>query len=75
MLPHYPYTFITRQVAAMNNAEHTKHLMQCSNFEQLLDAEYGKRGTHNREKFEADAFCILCRDGTKSSSDTSVNFV
>ena len=34
--------------------------MQCTNFDQLLDTEYGERGTNKREKFEADAeaFCI-----------------
>ncbi len=42
------------------NAQHKQQLMQCTNFEQLLDTEYGQRGTQKREKFEADAeaFCI-----------------
>lgn len=42
------------------NAEHKQQIMQCADFEQLLDAEYGKRGTDKREMFEADAeaFCI-----------------
>lgn len=37
-----------------------KQLMQCTDFEQLLDVEYGKRGSYRREEFEADAeaFCI-----------------
>ena len=44
----------------MMEAQHKQKLMQCTDFEQLLDAEYGQRGTHQREKFEADAeaFCI-----------------
>jgi ribosome-binding protein aMBF1 (putative translation factor) len=44
----------------MMDAQHKQKLMQCTDFEQLLDAEYGQRGTHQREKFEADAeaFCI-----------------
>lgn len=42
------------------NTQHKQQLMQCTDFEQLLDAEYGKRGTNKREMFEADAeaFCI-----------------
>ena len=37
-----------------------QQLMQCTDFDQLLDTEYGKRGTNKREQFEADAeaFCI-----------------
>ena len=42
------------------NAQKKQELMQCTNFEQLLDVEYGQRGTSQREMFEADAeaFCI-----------------
>jgi len=44
----------------MMDTQHKQKLMQCTDFEQLLDAEYGKRGTNKREMFEADAeaFCI-----------------
>ncbi len=37
-----------------------KQLMDCTDFDQLLDVEYGKSGTAQREQFEADAeaFCI-----------------
>ena len=35
--------------------QHKQDLMRCTDFSQLLDAEYGKRGTAEREKFEADA--------------------
>ena len=40
--------------------QHKQDLMQCTDFSQLLDVEYGKRGTKKREQFEADAeaFCI-----------------
>ena len=35
-------------------------IMACEDFEQLLTAEYGERGTVNRESFEAEAesFCL-----------------
>lgn len=34
--------------------------MQCSTFDELLDAEYGKPGTPEREQFDTDAaaFCL-----------------
>jgi len=35
-------------------------IMKCSSFDELLDAEYGKRGTEARERFEtkAETFCL-----------------
>ena len=35
-------------------------IMNSSDFDELLDAEYGKRGTARREQFEmeAEAFCL-----------------
>ncbi len=35
-------------------------IMDCSSFDELLDAEYGKRGCEEREAFEtqAEAFCL-----------------
>jgi DNA-binding XRE family transcriptional regulator len=35
-------------------------IMNSSDFDELLDAEYGKRGTDRREQFEmeAEAFCL-----------------
>ncbi len=35
-------------------------IMNASTFDELLDAEYGKNGTPEREKFDADAaaFCL-----------------
>jgi len=35
-------------------------VMECTSFDELLDAEYGKRGTERREPFEAEAeaFCL-----------------
>lgn len=35
-------------------------IMNCESFDQLLDAEYGPRGTQEREVFEAnaEAFCL-----------------
>ena len=37
-----------------------KQIMECSSFDELLDAEYGKAGTSTRETFEAEAeaFCL-----------------
>lgn len=41
-------------------SNHDDIIMQCSTFDELLDAEYGKCGTSEREKFESDAaaFCV-----------------
>lgn len=35
-------------------------IMACESFDELLNAEYGERGTEEREKFEVDAeaFCL-----------------
>lgn len=35
-------------------------IMNCSDFDQLLDAEYGKKGTKDRDEFEigAETFCL-----------------
>ena len=37
-----------------------RQIMNCRTFDELLDAEYGKTGTPEREKFDADAaaFCL-----------------
>jgi hypothetical protein len=37
-----------------------KDIMKSTNFDELLNAEYGERGTETREKFEteAEAFCL-----------------
>ena len=32
-----------------------KKILNCSSFDELLDAEYGKTGTEARDKFEIDA--------------------
>ena len=41
-------------------SNHDDIIMQCSTFDELLDVEYGKRGTSEREKFDSDAsaFCV-----------------
>lgn len=41
-------------------SDHDDKIMQCSTFDELLDAEYGKPGTPEREQFNADSttFCI-----------------
>ena len=42
------------------DAKKKKAIMECTSFDELLDAEYGKRGEEPRETFEADAeaFCL-----------------
>lgn len=39
-----------------NQYEYTKkeQIVNCSNFNQLLNAEYGQHGTHSRKQFEAE---------------------
>lgn len=32
-----------------------EQILNCSDFNQLLNAEYGERGTRTREQFEAEA--------------------
>lgn len=43
-----------------NTSNHDDKIMHCSTFDELLDAEYGKPGTSEREQFDADAaaFCL-----------------
>ena len=42
------------------NKEKKDAIMESTSFEELLDAEYGERGTETREKFETEAetFCL-----------------
>lgn len=42
------------------DAKKKKAIMESTTFEELLDAEYGKRGVETRETFEAEAeaFCL-----------------
>ena len=37
------------------NTQTREQIMNCSDFNQLLNAEYGQRGTQTREQFEAEA--------------------
>lgn len=39
--------------------------MQCSTFDELLDAEYGKPGTPEREQFDADAAAYFLAETLK----------
>ena len=43
----------------MNNVKNKK-ILECTTFDELLDIEYGKPGTKEREKFEidSDAFAL-----------------
>ena len=42
------------------DAQKKEAIMECTSFDELLDAEYGERGTEAREDFEAaaEAFCL-----------------
>lgn len=44
----------------MMDEKKKKSVMECSTFDELLDAEYGKQGTSERANFEknAEAFCL-----------------
>ena len=33
-------------------------IMGCTSFDELLNAEYGERGSETRERYEAEAFCL-----------------
>lgn len=49
-------------------------LMECTDFEQLLEIEYGKRGEPAREKFESDAemYCLAeCLKDERASAGLS----
>lgn len=41
-------------------SDYDDKIMHCSTFDELLDAEYGKPGTPEREQFDTDAaaFCL-----------------
>ena len=41
-------------------SNHDDKIMNCSTFDELLDVEYGKTGTPEREQFDTDAtaFCL-----------------
>ena len=58
-------------------SNHDDIIMQCSTFDELLDAEYGKTGTPEREQFDADAatFCVaqtLKDESLDADADTNV---
>jgi hypothetical protein len=42
------------------NKEKKARLMQCTTFDEILDVEYGPKGTPTRDEFdkEAQAFCL-----------------
>ena len=42
------------------DAKKKKAIMECSCFDELLNAEYGEHGTEARERFETEAetFCL-----------------
>ena len=44
-----------------------KAIMESTSFDELLDAEYGKRGTVAREAFEAEAEAFLGGPGRRVS--------
>lgn len=44
------------------DANKKKAIMECTSFDELLDAEYGERGTETRENFEAEAKAFCCNN-------------
>ena len=42
------------------DAKKKEAIMECTSFDELLNAEYGERGTEDRERFETEAetFCL-----------------
>ena len=45
-------------------------IMNCTSFDELLDAEYGKVGTPNRDTFEAEALAFCLAECSKSERKT-----
>ena len=43
------------------DAKKKEAIKNCESFDELLDAEYGERGTEDRETFEAEAGILLGR--------------
>ncbi|MBQ7531068.1 MAG: helix-turn-helix domain-containing protein [Paludibacteraceae bacterium] len=48
-----------------------KQIMNCSDFNQLLNAEYGKRGTRSREQFEAEAEAFVLGELVRQERETA----
>lgn len=46
-----------------------KAILECTNFEQLLEVEYGKRGAPEREKFEAEAEMFVLAECLKEQRE------
>ena len=42
-----------------------EQIMNCSDFNQLLNVEYGQRGTRTREQFEAEAEAFVLGEVSK----------
>lgn len=42
------------------DANKKKAIMECTSFDELLDVEYGERGTETRETFEAETKVFCC---------------
>ena len=48
------------------NKEKKQAIMDCTTFDELLDAEYGSMGSPERMKFEAEAEAFLLAELTDS---------
>jgi hypothetical protein len=47
-----------------------EQILNCSDFNQLLNAEYGERGTQTREQFEAEAEAFVLGELLKQERET-----
>ena len=48
-----------------------EQIMNCSDFNQLLNAEYGQRGTQTREQFEAEAEAFVLGELLKQERENA----
>lgn len=53
------------------NTQTREQIMNCSDFSQLLNAEYGKRGTQSREQFEAEAEAFVLGELLKQERESA----
>lgn len=59
----------TKKMAEMTE-EKRKAIMECDDFEQLLEIEYGKRGEPAREQFEHDAQMFILAECVKEQRES-----
>lgn len=55
------------------DAKKKKAIMECKSYDELLNAEYGERGTEERERFEAEVDELLAMFNTDKISQNDVD--